>query len=83
MDASVAWWVLAVALIGVGLAGTVLPALPGTALIFGGILLGAWIDDFQRVGPWPLVAVGVALLAAAMPAIGAYRQDVQTLLSPR
>lgn len=62
MDASVAWWVLAVALIGVGLAGTVLPALPGTALIFGGILLGAWIDDFQRVGTWPLVAVGVLAL---------------------
>ena len=59
MDASVAWWVLAVALIGVGLAGTVLPALPGTAFIFGGILLAAWIDDFERVGTWPLVAVGV------------------------
>jgi len=25
----------------------------------------------------------VALLAAALPAISAYRQDVQTLLSPR
>jgi uncharacterized protein YqgC (DUF456 family) len=59
MDASAAWWVLAVALIGVGLAGTVLPALPGTAFIFGGILLAAWIDDFERVGTWPLVAVGV------------------------
>jgi putative ABC transport system permease protein len=33
--------------------------------------------------PVPLVALGVALLAAALPAIGAYRQDVQTLLSPR
>ena len=59
MDVSAAWWVLAVALIGVGLAGTVLPALPGTAFIFGGILLAAWIDDFERVGTWPLVAVGV------------------------
>lgn len=59
MDASAVWWVLAVALIGVGLAGTVLPALPGTAFIFGGILLAAWIDDFERVGTWPLVAVGV------------------------
>lgn len=33
--------------------------------------------------PVPCVALGVALLAAALPAIGAYRQDVQTLLSPR
>jgi putative ABC transport system permease protein len=33
--------------------------------------------------PVPLVALGVALMAAALPAISAYRQDVQTLLSPR
>jgi hypothetical protein len=67
MDANVLWWVLVVLLIGVGLAGTVLPALPGTALIFGGILLGAWIDDFQRVGTWALVAVGVlAVLSWAL-----------------
>jgi putative ABC transport system permease protein len=33
--------------------------------------------------PVPLLALGVALLAAALPAISAYRQDVQTLLTPR
>ena len=44
-------WSLSVLLILVGLAGTVLPALPGTALILGGIVLGAWIDDFTRLGP--------------------------------
>ncbi len=59
MEAAMLWWVLVVLLIAVGLAGTVLPALPGTAFIFGGILLGAWIDDFQRVGTGALVAVGV------------------------
>ncbi len=59
MDATILWWVLVVLLIAVGLAGTVLPALPGTAFIFGGILLGAWIDDFQRVGIGALVAIGV------------------------
>lgn len=42
-------WVLCVVLIVAGLAGTVLPALPGTVLVWGGILLGAWIDDFTRV----------------------------------
>jgi hypothetical protein len=30
-------------------AGTVLPALPGTALVLAGAVLGAWIDDFERV----------------------------------
>ena len=62
MDASVLWWVLVALLIVVGLAGTVLPALPGTAFIFGGILLAAWIDDFQRIGTAALVAVGVLAL---------------------
>lgn len=55
------WWLLVVLMIGGGLAGTVLPALPGTALIFAGILLGAWIDQFTRVGTFTLVLV--ALLA--------------------
>jgi uncharacterized protein YqgC (DUF456 family) len=44
------WWILSAALIVLGLAGTLLPALPGTALVLAGIVLGAWIDDFTRVG---------------------------------
>src|SRR5579862_6273454 len=44
------WWVLAIALIVAGVAGTVVPVLPGAALVFAGMLLAAWIDDFQRVG---------------------------------
>jgi uncharacterized protein YqgC (DUF456 family) len=52
-------WVIAVALIAVGVAGIVLPALPGTLFIFGGILLAAWIDGFTRVGGWTLGVIGV------------------------
>jgi uncharacterized protein YqgC (DUF456 family) len=48
------WWILSWALIAGGLAGTVLPLLPGTGLVLAGIVLGAWIDDFTRVGPWAL-----------------------------
>jgi uncharacterized protein YqgC (DUF456 family) len=54
-------WILSTMLILLGLAGTVLPALPGTALVLGGIVLAAWIDDFTRVGPVTLAVV--ALLA--------------------
>lgn len=54
-------WVLSVVLIVVGVAGTVLPALPGTLFVLGGILLGAWIDDFTRVG-WVVVTI-VSVLA--------------------
>jgi uncharacterized protein YqgC (DUF456 family) len=52
-------WVIAIALIAVGVAGIVLPALPGTLLIFGGILLAAWADGFTRIGPWTLAVIGV------------------------
>ena len=52
-------WILAIALIVVGIAGTVLPALPGTILVFAGILLAAWIDDFTRIPVWLVVVFGV------------------------
>src|SRR5512138_455172 len=42
-------WVLAVVLVIVGLVGTVLPALPGVPLIFIGVLVAAWAEDFQRI----------------------------------
>lgn len=65
-------WLLSIALILVGLAGIVLPALPGTILVFAGILLGAWIDDFTRVGGLAVGAVAVlALLAWLMDYISA------------
>jgi uncharacterized protein YqgC (DUF456 family) len=56
---TVVLWVLAVALVLVGLAGVILPALPGTVLIFAGLVLAAWADDFTRVGAATLVVIGV------------------------
>lgn len=66
------WWLLSAALIFTGLAGTVLPALPGTALVLAGIVLGAWIDDFTRVGAWAIGGVVVlAVLAWVMDYVAA------------
>lgn len=62
--ADIAFWLLSVALIAIGLAGTVLPALPGTALILMGIVLGAWIDDFTVVGLGSVAAVTVLAVLA-------------------
>lgn len=56
-------WVFAVALIVVGIAGTVLPAMPGVVFVFGGIVLAAWIDDFARISGW---TVGVLAVLAAI-----------------
>ena len=52
-------YLLAAVLVIVGFAGTVLPVLPGTLLVFGGLLVAAWADDFTRVG-----FIGLALIAA-------------------
>ena len=57
-------WILAVLLIVAGIAGTLLPALPGAALVFAGLLLGAWIDDFTRVSVTTVVVLGVLTVAS-------------------
>ncbi len=62
--ANAGWWSLSVLLIVAGLAGTVLPALPGPALVLAGIALGAWIDGFERVGGLTVgIVAGLAALA--------------------
>lgn len=57
-------WTVAVALILIGIVGTVLPALPGAVLVFGGIVLAAWIDDFTRIPVWIVILLG-AMTAVA------------------
>ena len=52
-------WSLAAVLIVLGLIGIVMPALPGTWLIFGGLVLAAWADGFARVGVWTLAVIGL------------------------
>ena len=77
-------WVVAVVLIVAGVAGTILPALPGTALAFAGILLAAWIDDFSRVTGWTVMICGLLMLLAwgadyASAMVGARRAGASTL----
>lgn len=69
MDAEVLLWILAVLLVAAGLAGVVLPLLPGPILLFGGLLLAAWIEDFVYVGAGTMTALGV--MAALMYALDA------------
>lgn len=55
-------WVLVVLLVLVGIAGVVFPALPGTPLVFIGLLLAAYIDDFTRVGWVTIAFLGILTL---------------------
>jgi len=57
-------WIVAILLIVVGVAGVVLPALPGAVLVFAGIALAAWIDDFNRVSGWTVGVTGVLMVIA-------------------
>jgi uncharacterized protein YqgC (DUF456 family) len=52
-------WLLGGALVAVGFAGIIFPALPGTVLIFVGLLIAASADGFAHVGMWPLILIGV------------------------
>jgi uncharacterized protein YqgC (DUF456 family) len=55
----IALYVLAALLIVGGLAGAVLPVLPGIPMIFGGIWLAAAVDGYRHLGLWWLLAIGV------------------------
>ncbi|MFM2398862.1 MAG: hypothetical protein RL341_1019 [Pseudomonadota bacterium] len=52
-------WVAAIALIVIGIVGTVLPALPGIIFVFGGIALAAYADDFTRISQWTIGVLAV------------------------
>lgn len=69
-------WLLAALLIAAGLAGLVLPAIPGIPLVFAGLVLLAWAENFAYVG-WGTLTIlgllavlgyGIDLLAAALGA---------------
>lgn len=70
--------VLAALLVVAGLVGVIMPALPGTILIFIGLLLAAWSDGFVRVGVPTMVVLGILTVATyfvdvAMMALGMKR----------
>jgi len=76
MDMHLLWYVLAGILIVLGLAGTILPALPGLPLVFIGMLVAAWAGDFKEIS-WvtiivlallTLVSIGVDIAATALGA---------------
>jgi uncharacterized protein len=84
MDAQTGLWVLAIALMVVGLLGTVLPALPGVVLVLAGTILGAWLDDFVKVPVWVVVLLGVLAVIAwvtdyAATVLGAKRAGASKL----
>ena len=52
------YFVLAAILVVIGLAGTILPVIPGTLLVFAGLFTAAWAEQFAKVGWIPLAIIG-------------------------
>jgi uncharacterized protein YqgC (DUF456 family) len=59
-------WILAVLMVLLGLAGLVLPVLPGPFLLFAGLWTAAWAEGFAYVGMGTLIALGVMAALAAL-----------------
>lgn len=62
----IVYFVVAALLIIAGIAGAVVPALPGVPLVFAGMLLAAWADHFQHVGAITLTVLGVLSVIALL-----------------
>jgi uncharacterized protein YqgC (DUF456 family) len=78
------FWLAAVALVLAGIAGTVLPAIPGVPLAFTGLLIAAWIDGFHKVGWFVMTILGLLTLCSfavdlLATALGAKRSGASKL----
>jgi len=61
---SILLWIGALICVVLGVVGILLPALPGVPLVFGGMVLGAWADSFQRVGAFGLIVGAVLMIVS-------------------
>lgn len=77
MDMTILLWVLGGVLMLLGLAGTVLPLIPGIPLMWVGMVLAAWAEDFTRIG-W-----GTLLLLAALTVLSLVIEAVAAALGAR
>ncbi len=71
-------WLVAAALVALGIAGLLLPAIPGAPLLFLGLVAAAWAEGFTHVGLGTLAVLALMALLAwgadfAAAAFGAHR----------
>jgi uncharacterized protein YqgC (DUF456 family) len=59
MDWTILWYVIAGILIVAGLVASILPNLPGIPVMFGGMLLAAWVGHFEKIPLWVIVFLAV------------------------
>ncbi len=62
MDPILFYWLVALALVVLGVAGLALPAIPGAPLLFLGLLIAAWTENFMYAGARTLAILAVLAL---------------------
>lgn len=62
MDPILFYWLVALSLVVLGVAGLVLPAIPGAPLLFLGLLVAAWTENFMYAGVRILTILAVFAL---------------------
>jgi len=72
-EQSLILWIIGAILTVTGLAGMLLPFVPGAPFLFLGLLFGAWADDFRYIG------IGTLLILAGMAAL-TYLVDFATTI---
>lgn len=71
MTGAILLWLLAILLVIAGLAGLILPLLPGAPLLFLGLVAAAWAEDFAHVGLGTLAVLGGLALLTYVVDLGA------------
>jgi hypothetical protein len=61
MTQSIVLWSLAALLVIAGFVGVVAPVLPGAPLVFAGLVVAAWAENFQYVGITTLVIIAILM----------------------
>ena len=64
MDWTILAWLLAGLIVIAGLAGTVIPALPGVPLVFAGLVVAAWIGHFETIGGFTIGVLAILAIVA-------------------
>jgi len=64
VESVIALWLLGAVLVVLGIAGMLLPALPGPVMMFAGFVIAAWAEGFAYVGYGTLAALAVMTLLA-------------------
>jgi uncharacterized protein YqgC (DUF456 family) len=57
-------WIVVGVLVLAGIAGTLLPWLPGVPLVFAALLLAAWMDGFAEVSGFTVAVLGLLMVLA-------------------